>query len=661
MYTSRVHVPSREGGFELNLSLGPFTEQLLTQHGELNLANVRFCITAWTALLGDSPLDLKPNKTINRFIKSLLADYRLMIKTYSELADKIVRSIRNTAQGLFIETFVHEMQHTPVFREYLHFTRTGDPVVLKYILSFLWFGKKAYYQDPDFDTIALHKWREVEYRLASIQLPSWVGQLKRIMTFLLKGFTYDEFLPKHGGGAVSEANCRGVSEKNWEMTLTRGQMWTFIKDSIFFPRDVEFPWINRTRGLSECEDSIALRISRMKFVPKDYKTARSICMEPAAFMWTQQAVRRWVEDHIGQHYVLRRHVYLHDQRMNQRAAMIGSKTGQVDTIDLSSASDSVLWLLIKAIMPAKLLRFLSATRSRLVRLPDGSVHQMHKFAPMGSALCFPIQCLVYTAIVLMVSVAQAYGRQWDSPTSLDGIDLEVAYEQLFSPSCTGNRFHPFYVYGDDIALDKRTTSNTIACLRSLGFSVNTEKSFTGDSAYRESCGKHYCNGSDVSPYLFKVKEVAKQVCVATLSGVIDAANRAGDYGYNNLRSHLIGFVLHYPIQGYVTREEGGLNPILFTSDRECTFAIHSEVPRNTHLQRRNWGPRARGTSRDYQRAEYRSMTVRPLQRAEYCDDSYALTQWWRARYGRDGSPGADQAPAKVDAWEAGVGWRWTAT
>jgi hypothetical protein len=57
-----------------------------------------------------------------------------------------------------------------------------------------------------------------------------------------------------------------------------------------------------------------------------------------------------------------------------------------------------------------------------------------------------------------------------------------------------------YVYGDDIICESSAYPYVVAFLEKLGFQVNQEKSFhTG--CYRESCGKEYINGIDVTgPY-----------------------------------------------------------------------------------------------------------------------------------------------------------------
>jgi hypothetical protein len=199
-------------------------------------------------------------------------------------------------------------------------------------------------------------------------------------------------------------------------------------------------------------------------------------MEPSAYMWAQQAVRLWYEDYLSRS-VLRKHVVLQDQSKNQWACRFGSFTNRVDTIDLSSASDSVLWLLVKKIFPAKVLKHLLATRTDTVELPDGSEFKVSKFAPMGSALCFPVQSTIYSAVILMVAMTRRFGVDWREPGVFKGLDLDVLYKMTFMDKLSdedSHKYQPFYAYGDDLICDERITSNVIDALTELAFKVNVE-------------------------------------------------------------------------------------------------------------------------------------------------------------------------------------------
>lgn len=660
MYTWRVAIPSAEGTFVSILDEGDSGPQLRQQYGK-NVQNVLLLIVAWTALLGDSPLgNRKPNKTIFRFIKNLKTDLRSVVRTYSELAHAVTLSLQRSGEEVIIDPFLTAMKHTPVFPEYLHFVRTQNPQSLQYVLSFLNFGKKLYFEDSELDSVAFHKWSQVEERLSNLVLPSWVSNLREIVYLLMEGWEFDTFLPKHGNGAVAERGVRGLQSKNFKFGYNKKIDYLYNRDNnIFLPNETgnsSLPVIGQREG------GVSVDFSRLKFVPKDWKTTRSICMEPIIFQWAQQGLRLGLELQISKG-PLGHHVFLHDQSMNQLASEFGSKTGLVDTIDLSSASDSVSWELIKRVFPPSVLKHLAATRTEKVELPNGSVIPIRKFAPMGSGVCFPTQSILYSAIVMMVSIAHTYARNWREPNCFSGLDLQQASKEVFFGGLIPSeaRLQPFRCYGDDIACDKRVTSNTIEALSSLGFEVNVSKSYLGQSAFRESCGKYHFDGRDVSPFFFKVKKIARRISIASLGGVIDHANRALQYGYACLRRHLIQFIQYYPIEGIRVKRR---NPILFSNRVDDTFAIITMNPVNTHLRSARYGTDTHvGTVNEYQRDEVMSIVPRPQRKRQVSRnyDNYFYTLWWRSQYGVDGMTDKTVTTTKTDALGLGVGWRWSAT
>jgi hypothetical protein len=64
---------------------------------------------------------------------------------------------------------------------------------------------------------------------------------------------------------------------------------------------------------------------------------------------------------------------------------------------------------------------------------------------------------------------------------------------------TGDEEHRISVYGDDIICGRKTALAVMQFFPLIGFTINRKKSFL-DGPFRESCGKHYFNGSDVTPF-----------------------------------------------------------------------------------------------------------------------------------------------------------------
>jgi hypothetical protein len=203
------------------------------------------------------------------------------------------------------------------------------------------------------------------------------------------------------------------------------------------------------------------------FVPKSFDSVRTICKVPAGLMFWQQTVQKQLYAFI-EHSPLRKHICFSRQDYSRNMAMKGSRDDSYYTIDLSSASDTIAWSVVKkAFRRTSLLRILYATRSRSYRLPDGTTLVPKKYDPMGSALTFPVETLLFAAIC----------------------------------ESTARVRNPRYrVYGDDIVCHPRDidADELIARLVRFGFKVNTHKSYTS-GPFREACGIECYNGEDVSP------------------------------------------------------------------------------------------------------------------------------------------------------------------
>jgi hypothetical protein len=309
----------------------------------------------------------------------------------------------------------------------------------------------------------------------------------------------------------------------------------------------------------------------------------------------------------------------------------------------------------------------------------------------------------------MCGIAWAYGRDWRQPDCFDGLNLEEAYRNsfFFDQTTETRRLQKPLIYGDDIILDHRNVFSVVECLETLGFQVNKEKSYYGNEAYRESCGKHYFNGHDVTPMNLKAGAISEDMVEPeVMGGLIDACNYAYTYGYVTLRSHLINFALYYPIGGFnAGKRPLGRNPILFSSDAELTaqrindddipsFAIYCEHPRNNHLRERKFSVNKyptvvpkRDTRWSLQRDELASIALTPCGFTPHTEteDEHKYIAWWRSRYHKSGS--ADNVslprnfwvepdhsdviqalnqiepavPVKADADGLRVVWRWTPT
>lgn len=346
---------------------------------------------------------------------------------------------------------------------------------------------------------------------------------------------YADFEPKHGGGYVAE----GTRSKHDKYTMLGTDPLLRYLDNKLGDRVVT----PRPRGSFD-------RRSRVTFVAKTATKLRTICMEPATLMWYQQGFLRSINLAIGSNAYLRRRIDFEDQGRNRQLAMEGSLAGDYATIDLSAASDSVSWNLVKAWFYGSSLReVVTATRSRTSELPDHSIIRTQKFAPMGSALCFPIESIVFSAIT-EAAIVEAGGNPIASR---------------------------YRVYGDDIIVESEYVEALNRRLAANGFSVNHRKSFTagGPHYFRESCGGEYLNMTDVTPTRIPRKFRGLTCSVAhpeSIMGLIEFANDS----YSRLpsvRRRIVSQLLELPKK---------LRPIF---DSEGLTGLFSPATTNHHLDR----------------------------------------------------------------------------
>lgn len=207
--------------------------------------------------------------------------------------------------------------------------------------------------------------------------------------------------------------------------------------------------------------------NKVQCVPKNWKTDRTIAIEPSLNMYVQKglgtAIRRRLRK-VG--------IDLDDQSVNQRAALMGSMFDDRATIDLSMASDTVSREIVRLLLPPDWLEALEQSRSPIGVLPSGKKVVYRKFSSMGNGYTFELESLIFWALAWAVSFLH------------DGDMSMIA------------------VYGDDLVVDANVAEPFMDVLSYCGFSTNKDKTFV-EGPFRESCGKHYFNGIDVTPFYVK--------------------------------------------------------------------------------------------------------------------------------------------------------------
>jgi hypothetical protein len=209
---------------------------------------------------------------------------------------------------------------------------------------------------------------------------------------------------------------------------------------------------------------------------------------------------------------------MEDQTRNQRLAQVGSLFRNYGTIDLSSASDTVTLPLVEALFKGSpIWEELWSSRTGYAMLDKERI-KLIKFAPMGSAVCFPIESMIFASVV---RVAQKHV----------GVHND------------------FVVYGDDIICHSLVFDEVISLLEKLHFRVNEKKTFYPSSPFKESCGKEYYYGDDVTPFRIprffqgwkKPEELKSKPQL--LAGWISLANSLFDHSLLRARSYLVSRLL----------------------------------------------------------------------------------------------------------------------
>lgn len=282
-------------------------------------------------------------------------------------------------------------------------------------------------------------------------------------------FDPKDISPRHGPGAVATGE---KGDEKWEFSRlyhSIHQSYPYYDYFIAGGRDELLDRIHWYRGLQRTDYGVAKLVP----VPKDSRGPRLISAEPLEFQYIQQGLGRAIVRHIEEHSCASGQVNFRDQSINQSIAKSSSIDGFYATVDLKDASDRVSLDLVREVFPKTLLPYLLNTRSSYTRLPDGSLHRLRKFAPMGSALCFPVESILFWALA-SAGIAISYGIPW-----------QVAGQHV-------------YVYGDDIIVFAGHLPAVVEVFSGVGLVVNIEKTYS-KGEFRESCGMDAFRGENVTP------------------------------------------------------------------------------------------------------------------------------------------------------------------
>jgi len=256
----------------------------------------------------------------------------------------------------------------------------------------------------------------------------------------------------------------------WGRSLEGG----ILPDGPLLPRD--------TSGLPQVSGN------RFSTVPKDGTTDRPIACEPTLNAYAQLGVGGVLKKRLRRWGLLatKQTCGFESQSWHRRLAQKASRDGEMVTIDLSSASDTVAYGVVQLLFAKEWVDLFSEYRAprtdiiekvKVNRVPikRRTVFLLEKLSSMGNGFTFEVETALFAAI---------------AAASMELVGLEPRFP------------HNISVYGDDIIVPVEASKMLLNALTYFGFIPNKNKSFTS-GPFRESCGGDFWDGADVRPIFFE--------------------------------------------------------------------------------------------------------------------------------------------------------------
>lgn len=429
-------------------------------------------------------------KTLPAFGKSI----DRALQGHERLVTRSFKKIGRTSRPAFLQALTSR-----VFKDDGWVADSPDISAIRLLRQICYWCKKIEkgYSDESLQK-EISAFKDVDIALPSVDHVFTDGRLG-IAQFIIERMFHnivriERHAPTHGPGAVAGGES-GDDKRACKHSFRH-------LESVFRP----IPWFYSWRDAAESPQRVTDRIkcdyglSRTEFVEKDSGGPRTIGLEPAEYMWCQQSVKDWMYTHLEKRAFSRGQVNFTDQSINRELARNWSDW---ETLDMSKASDRNSYALVRTLFQrTRLWPFLRASRTPGTVLPNGDILFYKKFAPMGSAVCFPVQACVYYALAC-TALHKA------------GMPLMLTFSRVF-------------VYGDDLIVPRGFFPQIQELFESVGLKFNPDKCCT-HGKFRESCGLDAFDGEDVSPVrLKKVYETRERTI---LPSVVEHANSLYRRGY----------------------------------------------------------------------------------------------------------------------------------
>ncbi len=347
----------------------------------------------------------------------------------------------------------------------------ADPKAIGHIRQLtLMFKKLKADCTPERNAAALRAYCDVERDMSNLRVPTpKLSRFEAVSRVLWRNFEvvdFDSLRPKFGPGVTAD---RLSHLQRREFSYWYERLEPFFP---FYGTGLSIGAIGeRSPDLVAEEHEEPVRVI---LVPKTLKTPRVIAAEPAVMQFCQQSLLDHLDRKLDRYYPS--FLSMGDQDRNRTL----SYNLACATLDLREASDRCHGALVYLMLSGcpNLRDSVFACRSTKAKLPDGTIVPLQKFASMGSALCFPIESMVFFTIVVLAKLGNRPIR--DVPRVLSELEGKCS------------------IFGDDIIVPKDSASSTIDELEAFGLRVNRDKSFY-NGKFRETCGSDVYDGVDVTP------------------------------------------------------------------------------------------------------------------------------------------------------------------
>ncbi len=231
------------------------------------------------------------------------------------------------------------------------------------------------------------------------------------------------------------------------------------------PRLLDFALFCRPPGWQTLVNLSPSGVSKVRVVPKNAKTDRTICIEDDLNIFVQLGIGSVIRSRLALFGL-----DLNTQAINQELACRASIDDSLCTMDLSSASDLICREVVWLLLPFDWASLLHFARTDMYEL-DGEKRTFEKWSSMGNGYTFELESLLFYGILLGCSEVGGWSDQ-------------------------------VVAYGDDLIFPSHLQPLVTRTLEFLGFKVNREKTF-GKGLFRESCGTDWFAGHNVRPTFWK--------------------------------------------------------------------------------------------------------------------------------------------------------------